>query len=180
MMEVMEFIILAARRSCVVHDSHVLYHGISSVESCFWDSSVIIFPICLRKGLISSSPRIRGVDFTFRRDFDIVGVRGGVVRRSCDGGFDESVGVVVGEFAIFGRFSCLRGNARGRLGYLMYYFQIAYVRCVYGSCGTGIPIVLDQVTVYCFTCGSKGVLLTELFIRSVVHLALKSVGHNLV
>ena len=36
----------------------------------------------------------------------VSGVRGGVRRRSCDVGFEVSVGVVVGEFAIFGRFSC--------------------------------------------------------------------------
>ena len=110
MVLVIEFILVFSRRPSVSHDSHVLYHGMSSVESHFWNSLVTIFPTYFKKGFISSSPRTRGVDlvwgvnFVFRRDFaascGVSCVRRSVMRRSCDGGVGVFLGVLLGEVAI--------------------------------------------------------------------------------
>ena len=93
MIFVMEFILVLVRISCLSHDSHVLYHERLSVVSYFWDSIVIIFPTCLRKGFISSSPRTRGGIF----ELLLCDVRRGVpmIDLSCDIGLGDLVWSVV-------------------------------------------------------------------------------------
>ena len=61
MIVVIKFMLLAVSRYFVIHDSHVVYHWKLSTVSCFCLSSVAIFSICRRKGLISSSPCIQSV-----------------------------------------------------------------------------------------------------------------------
>ena len=133
---VVVLILLATRRSWMFHDSHVLYQGMSSAESYFWHSSVTIFPICLRKGLISSKPRTRGVDLVFRRVCASLWVRGVVMTGSRDGSIGPLVGVDV--IALY----CLLSDR---------------VRSLYVLYGTFfVSIAWDYGDMYRLGCSSKG------------------------